>query len=130
MIFVFGSNRSGIHGAGAALWAWQREGAIYGKGEGLAGNSYALPTKDNHIQTLSLPEIQEHVNRFIEFAKEHPELQFKITRVGCGLAGLKDGDMAPMFYDAPKNCFFDYEWHQYLEDMDYPERFQYWGTFE
>ena len=96
-IFVFGSNLAGRHGAGAAFFARQNHGAIYGQGIGLQGNSYAIPTKDLRIKTLPLSAIKKHVDTFIQYAKEHPELMFNVTRVGCGLAGYKDIDIAPMF---------------------------------
>lgn len=98
-IFVFGSNLAGRHGKGAALFARQQHGAIYGQGIGLQGNSYAIPTKDHAIKTLPLSEISKHVKNFIQFAKAHPELNFNVTRIGCGLAGYKDTDIAPMFLD-------------------------------
>jgi hypothetical protein len=104
MIFVFGSNLAGIHGAGAALYARKHHGAILGQGIGLQGDSYAIPTKDKKIKTLPLEQIKPHVDEFILFAKSHPELTFQVTRIGCGLAGYTDKDISPMFKDAPANC--------------------------
>lgn len=101
-IFVFGSNRAGIHGAGAAKEAYQHWGAKWGVGEGLQGSSYALPTKDHGIQTLGLNDIQDHVDDFEWFAREHTDLHFFVTRVGCGLAGYTDADIAPLFRNAAK----------------------------
>ena len=103
-IFVFGSNLAGIHGAGAARFAVINHGARYRQGIGLQGNSYAIPTKDHHINTLPLEEIRKHVDVFIAFAMEHPELTFEVTRIGCGLAGYTDFQIAPMFEFAPANC--------------------------
>lgn len=102
-VFVFGSNLAGRHGAGAALWARQHRGAIYGQGIGLQGNSYAIPTKNEYLQTLSLPSIQSHVKEFIRFAGSRPDLTFELTPVGCGLAGYKPAQIAPMFAEAPGN---------------------------
>lgn len=102
-IFVFGSNLAGRHGAGAAAYARKYWGAIYGQGEGLQGNSYALPTKDENIQTLPLGEIEKHVAGFIEFATLADDLTFNVTRIGCGLAGYTDEQIAPMFSLAPPN---------------------------
>ena len=102
-IFVFGSNRAGRHGAAAALAAMQLYGARYGQGEGLQGNSYGIPTKDEKIVTLPLKDIKEHVNKFLAFAKEHPELTFNVTPIGCGLAGLKPQQIAPFFKGCSKN---------------------------
>lgn len=96
-IFVFGSNLSGIHGAGAAKFATQHYGAIYGKGIGPIGCSYAIPTKDLKINTLPLHEIKKYITDFILFSRENPNQIFHLTRVGCGLAGYKDRDIAPMF---------------------------------
>lgn len=110
MIFVFGSNRAGRHGKGAALHAKQFKGAKNGQGEGLQGSSYAIPTKDEHLQTLPLDQIQAHVDRFLEFARDHPDMVFEITRIGCGLAGYRDQDIAPMFENAPKNCQLPRGW--------------------
>lgn len=100
-IFVFGSNLAGRHGKSAALFARQKHGAIYGQGIGLQGNSYAIPTKDASIRTLPLIEIRKHVNNFIQYAAAHPDMTFNVTRIGCGLAGYKDIDIAPMFL----NCY-------------------------
>ena len=96
-IFVFGSNESGIHGAGAAKLALDKFGAVYGQGVGLQGNSYALPTKDFKIETLSILDIRVYVDQLFEFAYTNPTLQFLITEVGCGLAGYKADDIAPLF---------------------------------
>ncbi len=70
----------------------------------MMGQSYALPTKDHRIETLPLDVIKMHVNRFLEFAALNPSTQFNVTRVGCGLAGLDDTDIAPMFKGATPNC--------------------------
>lgn len=122
-VFVFGSNRRGIHGAGAAHHALIYHGAQPYKGEGYYGNSYALPTKDQRIHTLGLPEITKHVDKFLAFARSNPQLEFKVTRIGCGLAGYRDQDIAPMFKLAPNNCTFDSEWKYWLGDD-----FTYWGS--
>jgi hypothetical protein len=103
-VFVFGSNLRGVHGAGAALYALHDHGAIYGQGIGLQGNSYALPTKDEHIRTLPLDAIRQHVENFKAFAREQPEMTFQVTAIGCGLAGYRPSQIAPMFSDVPDNC--------------------------
>ena len=102
-IFVFGSNLAGKHGKGAALFARQTCGAIYGTGEGLQGNSYAIPTKDERIKTLPLDAIKIHVERFLSFSSEHHNLTFSVTPIGCGLAGYKPEQIAPFFIGAPEN---------------------------
>lgn len=114
MIFVFGSNLAGRHGLGAALHARKHHGAIYGRGFGPQGDAYAIPTKDRSIRTLPLGRIREYVQDFLDHAREYPELQFQITRIGCGLAGYHDRDIAPMFRNAPSNCHFDPAWKEYL----------------
>lgn len=97
-IFVFGSNTAGIHGAGAAKAAL-KWGAKWGQGHGLAGQTYALPTKGDFIETLSLPEIKEYIAMFLDCAQDNPDKQFLLTKVGCGLAGLKISDVAELFVD-------------------------------
>ena len=109
-IFVFGSNLAGIHGAGAALQAAAIWGAETGCGEGRTGNAFAIPTKDEQINTLPLYFIHACVNDFLEYARAHPELTFLVTRIGCGLAGYKDFEIAPMFANAPENCDLPEGW--------------------
>ncbi|KWT69559.1 MULTISPECIES: hypothetical protein [unclassified Variovorax] len=107
-VFVFGSNTAGRHGKGAALFARQQHGAIHGQGEGLQGNAYAIPTKgqrpDRSLFTLPLEQIRAGVDRFLAFAASRPDIQFEVTPIGCGLAGYKHAEIAPMFEDAPANC--------------------------
>lgn len=103
-IFVFGSNLAGRHGKGAALAARKEHGAEYGVGIGRTGNAYAIPTKDKHLQSLSLGEIERHVIYFINYAWDHPDLAFNVTAIGCGLAGYKPEQIAPFFRSAPNNC--------------------------
>lgn len=125
-IFVFGSNEAGLHGAGAARFARERKGAQMGVAFGITGNSFAIPTKDKTIRnTLPLPVINGHVREFINFANRYPELEFQVTRIGCGLAGLQDEDIASMFQHAPSNCWFDEKWRPLLGT----ENHKYWGTF-
>ena len=111
-VFLFGANLAGKHGRGAALHAKQYHGAVYGKGEGLQGQSYALPTKSVALKTLTLTQIRRHVETFIEFAKVHPEMKFFITECGTGLASIPNTDMAPMFADAPDNCVLSERWRK------------------
>jgi hypothetical protein len=109
-VFVFGSNLAGIHGGGAAAHAHEILGAEWGKGVGMTGQCYALPTKDYMIRTLKLPEVKHYVNEFIGFAADHHNLEFKVTAVGCGLAGYTKDDIAPLFESAPHNCLMPPEW--------------------
>lgn len=110
MIFVFGSNLAGRHGKGAALTAIREYGSVYGQGVGRAGNSYAIPTKDSRLKSLMLDEIEFHINIFLKYAKKNKELEFQVTKVGCGLAGHSEEDIKPMFKDAPENCFLPLDW--------------------
>lgn len=113
-IFTFGSNAKGIHGAGAALDARRLFGAQLGVGSGITCQCYAIPTKDFKLKTLSLPAIKVAVDQFIWYAKGSPELEFVVTQIGCGLAGYKHEQIAPMFKDAPKNCIMSDEWKEFL----------------
>ena len=94
-VFVFGSNLAGMHGGGAAYIAFKQFGAVMGCGVGLRGQSYAIPTMQGGVET-----IKPYVDDFIAFAKEHPELFFYVTRIGCGIAGFRDKEIAPLFKEA------------------------------
>lgn len=112
-VFVFGSNLAGRHGKGAALHAKQFHGARYGRNElnGQAGAwSYGIPTKDAKLKTLSLWRIRPYIDNFISCAKVLSGTGFYVTRIGCGLAGYKDSDIAPMFKNAPENCILPRGW--------------------
>lgn len=112
-VFVFGSNLAGRHGKGAALWARKHRGAIYGQGSGLQGRSYAIPTKDSTLHPLPLPVIEIWVQDFLAFARQHPELTFELTPIGCGLAGYKPEQIGPMFRGAPENVILPDEFWPY-----------------
>ena len=90
-IFVFGSNASGYHGGGAAAFAMHKFGAIWGQGEGLQGQCYAIPTMEG------MDNMKAAIERFTQFADQHPELRFLVTRVGCGIAGYSVREVAPLF---------------------------------
>ena len=111
-IFVFGSNLAGMHGGGAARVAYNKFGAIWGQGVGLQGQSYGIPTMHGGVV-----RIQPYVDEFIIFAEEHPEMHFLVTRVGCGIAGFKDEEIAPLFKRAMA-----------LENVSLPESF--WKCLE
>ena len=98
-VFVFGSNLAGQHGGGAARYAYEHFGAVWGVGVGLQGQSYAIPTMQGGVET-----IKPYVDQFIQFAKANPQLTFYVTRIGCGIAGFKDKEIAPLFaevFDQP-----------------------------
>lgn len=132
-VFVFGSNEAGIHGAGAAKTAYEKHGARWGFSYGHCGDSWAIPTKDADIQTISRHRINQYVKGFIAYADGHPKLNFKVTRIGCGLAGLKDEDIAPMFFCSSDNLLFDEAWKpifdKMIEDYNSAWKPKYWGTF-
>lgn len=94
-IFVFGSNLAGMHGGGAARLAHERFGAVWGEGVGLHGQTYAIPTMQGGVET-----IKPYVNDFTRFAKENRQLTFLVTRIGCGIAGFRDEEIAPLFKEA------------------------------
>ncbi|MBQ7698098.1 MAG: hypothetical protein IJT35_05910 [Paludibacteraceae bacterium] len=108
-IFVFGSNLAGSHGGGAARVAHQRFGAEWGVGVGRTGQCYAIPTMQGGVDT-----IRPYVDAFIRYAEQHPELVFLVTRVGCGIAGFKDKQIAPLFQAAAtmKNVSLPRRWRE------------------
>ena len=114
LIFVFGSNLAGRHGAGAAKWALENKGAIYGQGIGMQGDSYGIPTKDEYIETLSLQRIKIFVNHFMEYARNHPHMKFQLTPIGCGLAGYKPHQIGPMFVGVSDNVIVPPEFEEYI----------------
>lgn len=109
-VFVFGSNLSARHGAGAALEAKCHWGANWKCGSGPFKTSYAIPTKDKQLRSLSLALIQTKVIEFMDYADEHAELTFLVTAIGTGLAGYTHEQIAPMFKDAPDNCVLPSAW--------------------
>jgi len=115
-IFVFGSNLAGKHGKGAAKTALNKYGAEYGKGRGRTGNAYAIPTKSRKLNPLPLWRINYYVAQFLYYCTKHPTLKFRITRIGCGLAGYSNKKIAPMFKHAPSNCRLPKQWLNLLKD--------------
>lgn len=114
-VWVFGSNEAGRHGKGAAKVAREHYMALYGVGHGPQGASYAIPTKSGALKPLPLLLIKANVTEFLHYALLNPGLAFYVTRVGCGLAGFHDWQIAPMFIEAPRNCCMPVEWRQWLE---------------
>lgn len=96
-IFVFGSNAQGLHHGGAARFALENFGAVWGEGHGLHGQTYAIDTMSG------FDELRENVRDFVAFAAEHPELRFLVTEVGCGIAGYTPAQVAPLFVGSPGN---------------------------
>ena len=114
-IFVFGSNLAGMHAGGAARTAIEKFGAIWGQGVGLQGQSYAIPTMQGGVDT-----IRPYVNEFIAFAKQHSELRFYVTPIGCGIAGFTSAEIAPLFKDASfvENIFLPKSFWNVLESQN------------
>jgi len=96
-IFVFGSNLEGMHAGGAARIAADKFGAIWGQSVGLQGKCYAIPTMHGGVDA-----IKPYVDEFITFAKANPQFKFLVTRIGCGIAGFTDKQIAPLFTEALK----------------------------
>ncbi len=94
-IFVFGSNLQGYHGGGAARLAMNQWGAVWRQGTGLQGQTYAIPTMQGGIGT-----IRPYIDQFIKFAQNDPERTFLVTEIGCGIAGFRPADIAPLFKNA------------------------------
>lgn len=111
-IFVFGSNLQGRHGGGAARMAHQRFGAEWGVGTGPTGQTYAIPTMHGGVEA-----IKPYVDEFIEYAESHPQNRFLVTRVGCGIAGFTDGQIAPLFAGALRlpNVSLPLDWLKILQ---------------
>lgn len=105
-VFVFGSNIHGMHGGGAARYAYEHFGAEWGVGEGLTGRCYALPTMEG------AENFRQAVVRFTTCAQENPALRFLVTPVGCGIAGYAPEMVAPWFKEAAE-----------LENVYLPEDF-------
>lgn len=125
-IFVFGSNPEGRHGAGSAKVAKEKFGAVYGVGEGLQGNSYALPTKDLRIpgtRSISKSDIVRNIQKLYDLARTMPEKNFKVayrTRFDeKSLNGYTGEEMVQMFsvYPIPNNIYFSGEWHRIFCEM-------------
>lgn len=116
-IFVFGSNLAGRHGKGAAKEA-MKYGAIYRVSRGRQGNTFAIPTKDCQLKTLPIRRIKFYVEEFLEYAQQHPEIEFYLTAVGTGLAGYRDEDIAPLFRGVSKNVEIPNQWKEYIKAIE------------
>lgn len=110
LIFVFGSNLAGRHGAGAAYDAMQYFGAVYGMPFGMQGQSFAITTLDERFHRLPIKDLASRVNLFLRFAAGRPRWTFYVTAIGTGLAGFTAEQIAPLFANAPSNCLLPPEW--------------------
>lgn len=113
LLFVFGSNLAGRHGAGAALAALNFYGAVYGRGVGLNNSSYAIPTKDRNLIILPIKSIKFYVDQFVSFTQTSNR-HFYVTPIGTGYARYKHSDIAPLFKNV-KNCWLPEVWKPYIE---------------
>ena len=98
--FVFGSNLAGEHSSGAAKTALEHFGALNGVGRGWSGQSFAIPTMNEHLQQMPLSQIQHYIDDFKTYTKNHPKNKYFLTSIGCGIAGFRDEDIAPLFENA------------------------------
>lgn len=124
-IFVFGSNLAGCHGGGAARWAYENFGAIWGQGVGLQGKNYAIPTMQGGVET-----IKPYVDEFYRFAYQHKEYKFLVTRIGCGIAGFTPEEIAPLFVNAVElnNVVLPKDFVGIIrEKFDWIESFDFWA---
>lgn len=113
-VFVFGSDLAGRHASGDALKALRYHGAVYGRGVGLQGRSYAIPVRDEHGRLMPIAVIARYVDAFLRFADIHRELTFHVSRIGCGRGGYRDGEIAPLFAAAPPNCRLPKGWGRFV----------------
>ena len=114
-VFVFGSNLAGTHQGGAAKIALQHFGAIKGAGRGWSGQSYAIPTMNEHLQQMPLSQIQHYIDDFKIYTRNHPKVKYFVTAVGCGVAGYKVAEIAPMFKGISKNVIFPVSFRPFVE---------------
>jgi hypothetical protein len=107
-VFVFGSNANGAHAGGAARFALDNFGAVWGQAEGLQGESYAIDTMSG------LDEMAAQVGRFLDFARANPEITFLVTEIGCGIAGYTADQVAGFFSDHPSNVVLPESFHEFI----------------
>lgn len=114
-VFVFGSNMAGTHQGGAAKTAHLHFGAMKGVGRGWSGQSFAIPTMNEHLQQMPLSQIQHYIDDFKIYTQNHPKLKYFITSVGCGVAGYKVEEIAPMFKGISHNVIFPQSFRPFVE---------------
>ena len=110
---MFGGNLAGRHGKGAALHALKHHGAIYGKGVGLQGNSYSIPTKDASLNVLDIAIIDSYIKDFVRFVLRNQQMHFYVTALGTGLAGYQSFQIAPLF-EGLERCWLPLAWKEFL----------------
>lgn len=102
-VFVFGSNLAGNHLGGAAKVAHEKFGAEMGVGEGITGQCYAFPTLAKNMDQIPHWKLEKHVEKFFEVAKNNPDKEFILTKVGCGIAGYPEEYVKYLFIESPSN---------------------------
>jgi hypothetical protein len=113
-VFVFGSDLAGRHSSGDALVALRRYGAVYGRGMGQQGRSYAIPVRDEQGKLMPIPVIARYVNAFLRFAAIHRATIFHVSRIGCARDAYRDDEIAPLFAGAPPNCRLPRGWQRFF----------------
>lgn len=120
IIYTFGSNTAGIHGKGSALTARRYFGAKLGQGEGLCGtSSYAIPTKDDHLKTLSIDNIHSNIGRFLNTTELMDDYHFFVSKIGCGLAGIPERQIIDIFDD-----YFERYYERFIKNVTLPVKWQ------
>lgn len=114
-VFVFGSNLAGQHTEGAAKTALDHFGAVKNVGRGWSGQSFAIPTMNEHLQQMPLSQIQHYIDDFKIYTKNHPKTKYFITSIGCGTAGYKVEEIAPMFKGISHNVIFPISFRPFVE---------------
>lgn len=114
-VFVFGSNLAGKHHGGAAAIAVEHFGALLGVGRGWSGQSFAIPTMNEHLQQMPLSQIQHYVDDFKIYTKNHPKNKYFLTAIGCGIAGYTVEEIAPMFKGISRNVIFPQSFRPFVE---------------
>jgi hypothetical protein len=114
-VFVFGSNLAGQHAGGAARTALENFGAMTGVGRGWSGQSFAIPTMNEHLQQMPLSQIQHYIDDFKIYTKNHPKITYFITSIGCGIAGYTTEEIAPMFKGISHNVILPHSFRPFVE---------------
>ncbi|OUY07532.1 hypothetical protein CAP51_07220 [Acinetobacter populi] len=114
-IFVFGSNLAGNHWKGAAKTAKEKFGAMQGVGRGWSGQSFAIPTQNEHLQAMPIHQIAHYIDDFKVYTQNHPKLTYFITAIGCGSTGFPVGDIAPLFKGISQNVILPLRFKPYIE---------------
>lgn len=113
-VFVFGSNLAGNHRKGAAKTALDKFGAMQGVGRGWSGQSFAIPTQNEHLQAMPIHQVEHYIKDFKIYTKNHPKFIYFITAIGCGSTGFHAKDIAPLFQDISDNVILPIRFKEFL----------------